>query len=701
MPDATDRLIAAATKPFSDNAEMQIAAENELRELLNHHREHGRSSAAEEECAAALEKDTPARRKGWTLAVIGAALLSLGIAGWSGFQFYTARDAIEALDDGFQMWHHDLSPALIAPDATPREQVLLFGDPSARHHPNQFKALWDLDPGNPAYFREYAFSHSNKNSKRAFPPDAFRIMTDIDPGNGYFAMVAACVHAAKCVQNVPPPKLKKGEKRPPLSWTIHDGQRMEESLGMLERAVAMPEWKSYDSEIIQERFKILPQAKDILARIFQASYMNQSRSGEPFLFPAMAVIGAKAEQCGKDGDVEGLRRLYVLRRKITSRLLGHPPRTLFDTVSIRSVCGFAVENLEASAESLGLEDEAGHLRKQMAMIEKSRNEHHPEAEELELLLTSRGSYQAASVAGIEPFRRGPSPGISEQDLAPGRLADYELANRAGALIGCASFAIASFLAGFYRFRSGSFARRLSIPLRALLRPSDWLWILGGVLFPFLLLEMLARFTPLGARDWHVGTHGLIVTAGQLLATLLLMLGMPLVFARWRLGKRGALLGMRRRGQWIAKPMMALCLAAIFLYGLGFLANEPIKHTSSSFLDLDITDQEGGRAVAFLIATIALGTAFVWWLLTGLRALFGSHPKMLRRLVLSRTLVPAYTFAMLLMALAIPLYHAAEKYWISRDRVMEMTVETAPLNRYSHDIAMSYHQWLRNILVAED
>lgn len=701
MPDATDRLLSAATTVFSDNAEMQIAAERELRELLSRPRDPSPASATAEECAAALKGHTPACRRRWKLGVISAAVLSLGIAGWGAFQFHAARRAIKAAADSVYVRAERLDPALMAPSATVREQVILFGDRSTRDRSQQFKALWDLDRTNPAYFREYAFSHLRH--KKSLPPESSRILAEIDPENGYFVMIEAGVHAEGCVDSAPPPKLKKGEPRPPLSWTIHDPKRMEEALAMLERAVAMPEWQPYDTVLLRKRFKILPKAEDTFARFFQAAYFNQIRAREPSLFPAMSVIAAKAEQCGTTGDVEGLRNLLSLWTEIVPRLFDKRSPTLLDSVVIRSATSSAMKNLEASAKSLGLTEDAERLRKQLASIPSSMLEGPPYSKELEIFLESRGSYQAAIAASAEQFRRGPAPVLTEQDASPGRLADYELASRAGALIGWAVFAIAAFLVAIYRFRGGSFARKLSVSFTGLLRASDWSWIMGGgVLVPFLLLEGLARFTPLGARDWNVGTHGLIVTAGQLLATLVLMLGMPLILARWRLGRRGALLGLGGGGQWVAKPMMALCLAALLLYGLGFLFSDPLKHTAPySFADLDLTEQEGGRKNAFLIATIVAGTGLAWWLLTGVRALFGSHEKMLRRLVLSRLLLPAYTLAMLLMGLAMPLYHAAEKHWISRDRLMEMTADSAPLDRYSHGISVSYRNWLQNILLAED
>lgn len=699
MPDAPERLISAATVAFDDNAEMRIAVERELRGLMEQHRELPPGCDSAEECASSLKASQTPQGKRWRRAGLCAAILATLIGGWSAYAIFAKRKVIDRLGNSDLLTEADLPVALVAPDATPDERRILFGDFAGTPRENRFKSLWEMNPDNPVYFREYALSyHASLNR---LPPDFSTAAAKIDPENGYFVIIEACAEAVNSVKEARVSGLRKDKPKPPPTWIVRDAARMNGALEKLERAASLPKWNSYRKELLVERLKLLPKAQDTLDRLIQTNYFETIRGSISFHTALANVIAAKADQCAKEQDTEGFQRLLQSWDAIVPKLIDEPAPSLFESVVLQSSLSFTSQNLCEAAKSLGFEEEAKRLERGLLQLKRrpgARDGLNSGAESREQNYQAHGSFLLGTFAIAESYRLGPPPPIAEQDLKPGRLADYELANRAGALIGWALLAIAAILAGIYRFRGGFFTRRLSHTFAGLLRPVDWLWIIaGGVLLPFFFLEVLARVTPLGGRDWSVVTHGLIVTSGQLLATLILMLLLPLAIARWRLGKRGALLGLRSGRQWGTHTVIALCLMALLLFGAGFLLNDPAFYSGrNQFADLDITEETGQRMEYFLTASVTLGLGLGWWLLLCIRGLFGSSGKMLRRAVLSRVLTTAYIAGMLLMAFAMPAYHALEKHYISQDWLMERTVDTLPFEWYPHGIAKVYRDHLLQI-----
>ena len=222
-------------------------------------------------------------------------------------------------------------------------------------------------------------------------------------------------------------------------------------------------------------------------------------------------------------------------------------------------------------------------------------------------------------------------------------------------------------------------RRLSARMEGLLKPADWAWILGfGVALPFLFYLAIYRLTPLGARDWSIAASAFIVPSGQVAAMGFLMILLPVLVARWRLGKRGAMLGWQkgRAGQgWTAAICGALSLPG---FGLSFASGK-------------------GSQPVMMTAAALLGILVLASLVIGIRAVFCRRATLLRRVTLSRVLVPAYALGMLLMAASMPFYHAAEKRWLEQDRLMKISPEAPAMSRYEGEVAQAMREELLEIL----
>ena len=99
----------------------------------------------------------------------------------------------------------------------------------------------------------------------------------------------------------------------------------------------------------------------------------------------------------------------------------------------------------------------------------------------------------------------------------------------------------------------------------------------------------------------------------------------------------------------------------------------------------------------ITAAAMLGGLQLVWLVIGVRAIFGKRNQLLRRVTISRLLVPAYSAGMLLVVAVMPLYHAAEKRWLAQDKLMEITPDSPSLGRYEYEVAKAMRGELRELL----
>jgi hypothetical protein len=99
----------------------------------------------------------------------------------------------------------------------------------------------------------------------------------------------------------------------------------------------------------------------------------------------------------------------------------------------------------------------------------------------------------------------------------------------------------------------------------------------------------------------------------------------------------------------------------------------------------------------IIASCLLLPPQLYLLVIGFRALFSRQAGLLRRVTVSRVLLPAYAAGMLLMVLMVPLFHAEERHWIALDRLTQVTPEKPGIGPYEWEIAQSMREELLEIL----
>ena len=662
MPDPADAFLDAAVRSFDDNAELQMIARREMAVLLEE------APVAAGTLAEATRRFDEVDRKGggiWGNWCVSAMLLTLvGALVWSGFGFYQDRKEIRCLKkfDDYRMRGVRFDRLSVG---LPLKDALLLNSNSG--------LLWESDRRDPLLFANHLLK--KWEGERALPPDILDQAEQVDPGNGFHSFLAAAASSGG-VSSIRQSRVS-GAPPPIPQWQIKDEALWLECLRLLEQAAAAPRFESYQRDLIRRRLEVMPAAGDVLDQVTVRSYFahlgeNDFRYG----FGLGPNVAAKAERCLIERDAEGLRKLMGIWDKLCGAMLNDFDGLVLTSSEVSYLAGTPIRNFIASAEGLGMEEEARTLQQKMQRLsDRYRKPAPPQSEEAEKRMRSHSGnlhYQVLAWVGWESAPEEP-------DLRAGRLADHELMNRVVAWV--LSFLLVLVCAGvaLYRFRSTTFARRMSQRISVLLTPADFAWIIGaGVLLPFLFLQAVSRLTPLGGRDWSFIAHGGMITVGQHLAAALLMLLLPVLLGSWRAGRRTGLPGMKSRrsvagwtavlGGFLAVPMFGVALLANSSSGLLFSATWT-NSFGTNFLELDPFEVEPPGYAWISNAVLLLGLIIVALIGLGLRSVFPLRHRLLRRLVASRALVPAYACGALLFSLASQLCHVAERHWVAQERLL--------------------------------
>lgn len=661
MPDPADAFLAAAVRSFDDNAELQMIAKRELAVLLED------APVAAGTLAEATGRFDEVDRKGegiWGKWCVSAMLLTLvGALVWSGFGFHQDRKELRCLKKLDEYRMRDVRTARLSVGLPLKDALLLNKDAGL---------LWQSDRRDPVLFGNHLLLQWRLQGK--LPTDVLDKAEEVDPGNGFHSFLAAAERSGG-VNQVRQSRMRGADPLVP-AWQIKDEARWLECLRLLEQAATAPRFESYQRDLLRRRLEVLPVAGDVLEQVTVRSYLA-SLGKISMSFRLGSDVAARAEQCLKEGDAEGLRQLIDTWDKLCGAMLNDVDGLVLTPTELRYFARAPLRNFIASAEGLGMEEEARSLRQKMLRLTGLffQKPAAPLSEEAEKRMRSHSGNLAYHVLEWVGWESVPE----EQDLRPGRLADHELMNRVVAFV--LSFLLVIICAGvaLYRFRSTTFARRMSQRISVLLTPADFAWIIGaGVLLPYLFLQAVSRLTPLGGRDWSFIAHGGMITVGQHLAAALLMLLLPVLLGSWRAGRRTGLPGMKSRrsvagwtavlGGFLAVPMFGIALLANSSSGMLFSADWT-NSFSANFLELDPFEVAAPGFAWILNAVLLLGLMIVTLIGLGLRSVFTRRHRLLRRLVASRALVPAYACGALLFSLESQLCHVAERHWVSQDRLL--------------------------------
>lgn len=672
MPDPAERFIDAATAPLADNPEIQLAARQELESALV----PGDPAAWADDIRQLEDPVHPRKIARWRtilyIATTAVSLVSVALIAKSLASYRQSTRYLSRLGSGDET----LDTRALSRGLTADQKLLLLGDTTEALPSDRFKGLWNTEPDNPAYYAEYSihtwFDH--QRLPQGFLPAAERL----DPDNAWFVMFAAGTVAENAVEKSSlSTKERKSKVLPKLS--VRDEKRYAEALSMFRKAVTLPRFESYQVDLLKQRIPLLPRRTDFASQTIPMAFVAGLPAGNLKLRNVLTVVEAEAERMASAGDAAGFSSLMNGWRKVLESGLQGSDRTLVDILIFKSLLASPARRFQSCAERLALPEEASRWEAIATEDEERRARKEDRHFNRRDPLVWNGSLFAGISLPVVSRMSDQVPPIREEQLEPGRLADHEGFCRVSSFAAWVVLGLMLVCAALFPSRGSLLVKRLSHRMVDLLRPVDWAWILGaGILLPLLYYLFVYRFTPLGSRELSLRISLFVVPAGQVTAMAFLMIVTPLQIARCRLGKRGAMLGWqisRAWTGWVAVICGALALPA---FGLGFVGGN-------------------GSEAVMMVAAALLGILVLAWLVIGIRAVFSKRTPLLRRVTLSRILVPAYALGMLLMAASMPLYHAAEKRWLAQDRLMEITPEAPAMSRYEWEVAQAMRTELLEIL----
>lgn len=665
MIPETHPLIEAVTEPLAKNAEQHMAAHSFLEEKFD--AAHPGVAEATVRIEAAGRRRFPVLRKllPWILAL--AALLAVVASHASTFRF---AKTIYHLDI-FGPWE---KPAL--PAGLTEEQRLLLGDPKFDDL-EQKRRLHLLVPENPAYFAEYAQAYLS--AKETLPPDFLETAARIAPDNAYFPYFAAARSGKESYAKKrstapsPPPRVVGGVRLRPLpremEFDIKDAAAFEEALALVEKASAMPEFKTYTNPLIAARVRLLPVAN--LAEFARAlMYAYGSLSGMIQLRIVADLQCARAEQLSKAGRKEEFLALAKQREALIAHLGRNPDLTLVGELVHSVIASATAKNFEAAADRLGLTEMAETYRKQgdAFLAERdqrdiSQKKSHDPFREAKASTLHHMSIPMVARQVISP------PPVSEADYEPMRMAEHEIAGSLGVFAVALLLLPAALVVFLFRFVANPMIRLPAKRMAGVLGITDWVRVIGlGVVPPIVFFLIVTRHTPLGGREYGLMHFQMAFPGVHYAALLLSLLIAPAIVVRWRLGKRLVPFGFGDRFT------IPIALAAVAMIAGWSLAALPMVERLGM----------GRFMLTALAAPPALCLGLV--LANALRAILGKPGTRLAQCATAVAVLPAYAFATLLLCALTPIYSAAEKRWLAKETLLRIDPDAPDLGAYEFKVA---------------
>ncbi len=668
-PDA-ERFIDLATRHLPENAELQLTARAELEKALKTHvADHPDALTL---AADALDRaDGRTHRKRWVLLLYAVTLLiSLPLIVHTVKQLMRTS-GVTNLISPLSFGTTEL-PKIQNLD--PQQSLLLYGDETAGNDSERWKALWESEPDNAAYLAEYAGMYFRDH--KDLSPEILEAAARVDPDNGWFLAFAAVAAFEGAVTREKRSARDTADGKAPV-MTIHDEDRLNETLAILHQAVSKPRFTSYQSQLFAERISLFPPRRDFVSQIPAMAHAGTVLApGIPFRKLADA-FAAGAQQSAAVSDVEGFRRIADdWRAWALATTKGGD--TLIDLLIAKVMIAGPATNFRDAAQSLGLAEEAQYfaaLDEQFREEKKARDRRKGLETPEEDFFRKKSSILSGLAGPLVGRQVKTPPALTDLDLRPARYVDHGMAGRMLSFTGwiLLGVAVASAFAG--RRRRNPMAGALGTRFVDLLRASDWAWILGlGVIAPVVWYGSITRLTPLSAREWTVTYMTFIPLAGQFTCLLLSLIILPPVVASGRLAGRASALGLKPRHPWMGWVAAGAALAGVPAFGAIPLARWTL-------------------VPAFCLVGLA-----VMWIVSGLIVNFMGRPRQeLRRATLARVVMPAWVAGMLAFAAFVPLHHAEERYWIQLDRLGEVTAEAPALSRYEYDVTQILRSELLEML----
>lgn len=644
---------------FDENVEQQREAEKMIEQLAAKYGDDGLDRSARH-----LAKTSKKRFHLRVLGIIICIAVSLFVVANYGSRFLALKGDCQAqqpdecnhyicdFSGGDPVGSDSWAGKEVAKDLSRDEILIMFGDRSQPTEELRYKALWDLDPSNPAYYIEYAMGYAE--DRDSLPLDFIFQGEKIDQGNGWYALMAAAFEAEGSVEKVRSPAGKRkgvtanaGQKQKPKpGYKVTDEDKFATALQLMYQAAEAGSLVSHQRELVAKRMKLLPrQGIDYISQAANIAYMGSLKSYALKSLVLSKVVRLEAERCGAQRDGERLNKLIGAWEVLGQRMIRGDGFSIVDALVARAWIVGPLEDFRDAANACGMSDRALEFERLQKVFEDDME---AKKNRPSRIADYKHKLGAMHVILMPPFvgkQVISPPELKPEDFMPGRIAEHALAGKV--LVSAASLLMALLVGVLLisRLRYRAAVRRVAIALRSQLGGLDWVWlVLGGVIFPVGLYLVVNLLSPWSARHHGIHQFGYPVVAQFACMVLLVGVMVPLL-ARWRWRKQAGYLGFSTGWvQWV--PAVLLCIA-MPLSGVGDALYEHARG-------------------AILSSAVLIGFALFWILICFLRLVFGGRNRAVSRLLLTHTLMPVFSLTALLWALMAPVYDHEEKKWIAQE-----------------------------------
>ena len=621
------------------------------------------------------------RPPAWKITLWTAAAVSLALALYSRIPAYRLVESISAL----VMFSPMESPPL-PPGLTERERLLL-GDPTLPPIERALK-LHLIDPGNPAYYSEYAHACASENE--SLPVDFFETVARIAPDNAFFLYFAAGYagkesfkknrsgpsgHAPRIIDGVHLSSLPTE-----IEYTITDVESFDEAMVLIEKASALPDFQTFTSEMIAARSRVLETTSLAGFLHTYAFVWGSPAAGIIGLRHVADLMSARAEMLSKAGRKEEFLALAKQREAFVSGLANNHDTILVGELVYKVIAIATAVNFHAAAERLGLDAMAETYLAQRDGLQAMNDQRNIRGKkDADWIPGERAGLLAEMTLPMVGRQILSPPPISEPELKPLRLAEHDFAFGLGVTAAALILLIACLPVLLFRFLSAPPVRLPAKRLATLLRTDDWAWVfLCGIVLPLAIHLVINRLTPLGGRDFGLKHFLLIFPGVQLLAILMSLLLAPALLLRWRLSKRLAPFGIGTSGGKIS----GVVLVSVLLWSLA--AYPVLVHLGLS------------RPVLIGLAAVPM-----LWLANIfpniLQTFLGKPPQRIIRTTTSIALPAAYAAGIVALCLTLPIFTASEKHWVKQDTLFRIDPDAADLGAYEFKASAQVRKEINAIL----
>lgn len=658
MPDSKARLLEAAMRPFSDNAEMKLAAVRLLNECVKPDADGLENIAERWEATSTDNRRFTGRMALWTLLCVISAAVWIAESG----QIIDFEQMIK-LVSSWEYWPPNESVERVASKLNEQQKMLIFGDLNKNSRLERKEALWQSDPDNPVYFAEYVGSYYGR-------PNVWETAQRIDPNNAWFTYAEAGKVMVKA----------------------------DHKLKLLSIASRQKKCTSYATDFVM---LCLPLVKQRTILEYLDSISCRPPGYRRFIFfdfdDIEYSVAYKADELGETGDSAGFHKLSKDGGLFLSRIINDDAENFTLPRDGRVFGAIITEHFASAAEKLGLQKEANYwkhmedrLKERQAILKKQQklifvDGRAKNSEEVTGLFTGEAIRMSAGKVVDQPL-------LTDGDLKAGRMLDHAVLSWACVHACWILMGICLGMAVAYRFRGSILTRRLAGRMEDLIQPGDWAWISGlGVLLPFAYVMAINRLTPLGGTAFGMLGTGLLMPAAHFLALLILWLIVPVHVIRWRLAKRAGLFGFSKptRISWLA---VACAVAFVPLVGWAV-----ISHAFGDLENWMRWHHPKQWPLPGWLAVLPLAVCLLWLATVVSLALFGRPERQMHRTTSSRILGRTLAVAMIALILAAPAFKASERYWFAQDKLCKIDPSLPAWSVYEYKVAEQQKKELREIL----